>query len=30
LRMIVHVELTLLFIIMLCAAMMSRLIGFVG
>lgn len=30
LRMIVHVELTLLFVIMLCAAMMSRLIGFVG
>ena len=30
LRMLVHVELTLLFVIMLCAAMMSRLIGFVG
>jgi len=30
LRMIVHVELTLLFVIMLCAVMMARLIGFVG
>ena len=30
LRMIVHIELTLLFVIMLCAAMMSRLIGFIG
>jgi putative membrane protein len=30
LRMIVHVELTLLFVIMLCAAMMARGIGFVG
>ena len=30
LRMIVHVELTLLFVIMLCAAMMARLIGFFG
>jgi putative membrane protein len=30
LRMIVHIELTLLFVIMLCAAMMARLIGFVG
>ena len=30
LRMLVHVELTLLFVIMLCAAMMSRGIGFVG
>jgi putative membrane protein len=30
LRMIVHVELTLLFIIMLCAVLMARLIGFVG
>jgi putative membrane protein len=30
LRLIVHVELTLLFVIMLCAAMMSRLIGFIG
>ena len=30
LRMIVHVELTLLFLIMLCAVMMARLIGFVG
>lgn len=30
LRMIVHVELTLLFAIMLCAVMMARLIGFVG
>ena len=30
LRMIVHIELTLLFVIMLCAVMMARLIGFVG
>jgi putative membrane protein len=30
LRMVVHVELTLLFVIMLCAALMSRLIGFFG
>jgi uncharacterized membrane protein len=30
LRMVVHVELTLLFVIMLCAAMMARLIGFFG
>jgi putative membrane protein len=30
LRLIVHIELTLLFVIMLCAAMMARLIGFVG
>ena len=30
LRMVVHIELTLLFVIMLCAAMMSRLIGFFG
>ena len=30
LRMIVHVELTLLFVIMLCAAMMARGIGFFG
>jgi len=30
LRMVVHIELTLLFVIMLCAALMSRLIGFFG
>jgi len=30
LRMVVHIELTLLFVIMLCAAMMARLIGFFG
>jgi putative membrane protein len=30
LRMIVHIELTLLFVIMLCAAMMARGIGFFG
>ena len=30
LRLIVHIELTLLFVIMLCAALMSRLIGFIG
>jgi putative membrane protein len=30
LRMIVHIELTLLFVIMLCAAMMARGIGFLG
>jgi len=29
-RMLVHIELTLLFVIMLCAAMMARGIGFVG
>ncbi len=29
-RMLVHVELTLLFVIMLCAAMMARGIGFIG
>jgi len=29
-RMIIHVELTLLFLIMLCAAMMARGIGFIG
>jgi len=28
LRMVVHIELTLLFVIMLCAALMARLIGF--
>jgi putative membrane protein len=30
LRMVVHIELTLLFVIMLCAALMARLIGFFG
>jgi uncharacterized membrane protein len=30
LRMLVHLELTLLFVIMLCAAMMARGIGFFG
>jgi putative membrane protein len=29
-RMIIHIELTLLFLIMLCAAMMARGIGFIG
>ncbi|HKS58811.1 MAG TPA: DUF2214 family protein [Steroidobacteraceae bacterium] len=29
-RMIIHTELTLLFLIMLCAAMMARGIGFIG
>lgn len=29
-RMILHVELTLLFVIMLCAALMARGIGFIG
>ena len=29
-RMIVHIELTLLFLIMLCAALMARGIGFIG
>jgi putative membrane protein len=30
LRMIIHIELTLLFVIMLCAALMARGIGFIG
>ena len=29
-RMIIHIELTLLFLIMLCAALMARGIGFIG
>jgi putative membrane protein len=29
-RMIIHTELTLLFLIMLCAALMARGIGFIG
>jgi putative membrane protein len=29
-RMIIHIELTLLFVIMLCAALMARGIGFIG
>jgi putative membrane protein len=30
LRVIIHIELTLLFVIMLCAALMARGIGFIG
>ena len=30
LRMVIHIELTLLFLIMLCAALMARGIGFIG
>jgi putative membrane protein len=30
LRMFIHIELTLLFVIMLCAALMARGIGFIG
>jgi putative membrane protein len=30
LRMLIHIELTLLFVIMLCAALMARGIGFIG
>ena len=29
-RMVIHIELALLFVIMLCAAMMARGIGFIG